>query len=215
MVFSPHNPDVVLSASDDHTARLWRATTGEETHTLKGHTDVVRAAAFSPHKPALAATAGDDGTVRLWDVVEGKALGGPLMDGRRRESIRAVAFDPLDADVLVSTGDSGQVLVWSLSKRDVTAQLPLVHGGLSVAMSHFDSGVVVAGSDSRRVPVWRVRLEGGRPAGGVGARAVRHVHGWASWAWGVLGFLGSTLRMVVLLVGVVAVLRGVQVWLGY
>ena len=42
------SPSPPLPRAQDQTVRLWDASTGAETHTLKGHTIYVLAAAFSP-----------------------------------------------------------------------------------------------------------------------------------------------------------------------
>ncbi|MBA3393851.1 MAG: protein kinase [Deltaproteobacteria bacterium] len=68
-VFSPDGRTVV-TISDDHTARLWDATTGKSLHELRGHRDWVRAVAFAPAGDAVL-TVSWDGTARFWDVATG------------------------------------------------------------------------------------------------------------------------------------------------
>ena len=47
VAFSPDGKRIV-SGSGDRTVKVWDATTGQETLTLKGHTRTVRSVAFSP-----------------------------------------------------------------------------------------------------------------------------------------------------------------------
>ena len=55
----------ILTASDDGTARVWDAETGEQILILSGHTDGVRQAMWNTDESRIL-TAGEDGTVRQW-----------------------------------------------------------------------------------------------------------------------------------------------------
>ena len=73
-----------LTASNDHTPKLWNIQTGETVRELKGHTNLVNAVALTPDgKNAL--TASDDHTLRLWNLKSGAqiasyAADSPLMN---------------------------------------------------------------------------------------------------------------------------------------
>lgn len=86
------NPDgtLLVTASDDGTARLWQIPSGTFLRTFAGHNGAVMDAAFSPDGLMLA-TAGVDGTTRLWDVETGQLL--RTIHGHT-VAVTAVAFSP-------------------------------------------------------------------------------------------------------------------------
>jgi WD40 repeat protein len=63
----------ILTASDDGTAKVWDASSGEELLTLAGHEDMVLSAEWSPSGDRLA-TASADGTGRVWNASSGEEL---------------------------------------------------------------------------------------------------------------------------------------------
>jgi WD40 repeat protein len=71
-VFSPEGA-CILTAGDDHVARLWEAGSGKLVAELKGHSNWVYRAAFSPDGTRIV-TASYDGTARVWDWGSGKTL---------------------------------------------------------------------------------------------------------------------------------------------
>src|SRR2546430_3405164 len=66
------NPDgrMILSASDDHTLKLWDVATGRLIRTFKGHADEVTRAVFSPDGRLMPAVSGRD--CRVWVQATGK-----------------------------------------------------------------------------------------------------------------------------------------------
>ena len=62
----------ILTGSQDGTARIWDATTGENTLTLT-HTDWVMAVAWSPDGHHIL-TGSPDGTARIWDATTGEQV---------------------------------------------------------------------------------------------------------------------------------------------
>jgi WD40 repeat protein len=69
VAFSPDSRRIV-TGSQDKTAKVWDAATGQELLTLKGHTGGVRSVAFSPDGTRIV-TGSDDRTAKLWDAVTG------------------------------------------------------------------------------------------------------------------------------------------------
>ena len=59
-----------MSASYDHTARIWNAATGDCQAELKGHSDRVISAVFSPDGRHIVSVS-DDHTARIWNTATG------------------------------------------------------------------------------------------------------------------------------------------------
>lgn len=98
--FSP-NGQFVLTASGDHTAKMWNARTGEEIHTFTGHTGAVTSALFSPNG-RLVLTSSGDGTARLWDAEMGDAI--RSFEGHTSQ-LNSAAFSPDGRYVLTTSSD--------------------------------------------------------------------------------------------------------------
>jgi WD40 repeat protein len=64
---------LVVTASNDQTARVWDVTTGRLVSTLSGHGNYVNSAAFSADGTRVV-TAGNDGAARIWDVSTGREI---------------------------------------------------------------------------------------------------------------------------------------------
>jgi WD40 repeat protein len=90
---------MILSASSDHTLRLWDVESGQALRRFSGHTGGVWGCAFSPDG-RLILSASADRTLRLWDVESGAERTRWLTD----VAIYCCAFSPHGRRILA--GDS-------------------------------------------------------------------------------------------------------------
>lgn len=76
---------MVVSGSEDGTAKVWELMTGECLATLHGHTKGVRAVSFSPDSKQVA-TGSFDNSARLWSIGSAQCTGtlkvGWVVEGR-------------------------------------------------------------------------------------------------------------------------------------
>jgi WD40 repeat protein/tRNA A-37 threonylcarbamoyl transferase component Bud32 len=103
----------VVTASEDRTARVWNATTGEPITPPLTHRHAVVRAAFSPDGRRVLTSAGDEreGEVHLWDAATGQCLC-TLLD--EASPVSHVAFSPDGQRVVTAGGplNQGQARVW-------------------------------------------------------------------------------------------------------
>jgi WD40 repeat protein len=93
--------DFIVSASRDHTLKVWDAQTGTARLTLIGHTDAVWGCAISPACDFVA-SASADRMLKLWDVHTGTCLTTLPLNG----FLLACAFCP-DGNYIVVGGEDG------------------------------------------------------------------------------------------------------------
>ena len=99
----------VLTASDDHTARIWDAHNGTTLTPILQHDDEVLSAAFSADG-TLVVTGTGAGKVSLWNAFTGKALYAPFaLSGE----VVAVAFSPDGTTIAAGTGN-GALCSWNV-----------------------------------------------------------------------------------------------------
>jgi WD40 repeat protein/serine/threonine protein kinase len=112
------SPDgrLVLSASNDETARLWNAADGRPVGSALVHRGEVFVAAFSPDG-TVAVTGGYDATARFWSVPSGAPLGEPM----RHSGVVMSAIFSNDGTLLLTGGSVDR----SARLWDVATCLPL------------------------------------------------------------------------------------------
>jgi WD40 repeat protein/class 3 adenylate cyclase len=98
----------VVTASEDGTARVWNARTGQPVTPPLRHDGPVLFAAFSPDGHQVVTASADD-TARVWDASSGEALGDPL---RHEAAVQYAAFSP-DGKLVATVGKDNVAHVWN------------------------------------------------------------------------------------------------------
>ncbi len=152
VAFSPVNDNLLASAGENNTIKLWNLRRGTA-RTLKGHTDVVNSIAFSPNGRLLASVS-HDRTIKLWNVHNQQNIA-TLREGTLFGS---VAFSP-DGKLLATAGWM-HVKLWDVGRRVVVATLLHDQQVQTVAFSA-DGEFLAVGDSSREgsgtVKVWNIQ----------------------------------------------------------
>ena len=99
--------NLLASASDDKSIRLWQLPTGAACGELLGHTGAVKAVAFHPHHPILA-SGSQDRSIKLWDCQTEQVI--QTLVGHSG-TVNALAFS-LDGQILVSGSSDKTLKLW-------------------------------------------------------------------------------------------------------
>ena len=156
VAFSPDGKRIV-TGSNDRTARLWDAATGQEILALKGHTLWITSVAFSPDGKRIVTGAGDysqpgkmQGEAKVWDAATGQEL---LSLRGHADCVWAVRFSP-DGQHIVTASDDQTARVWDAATGQEIFTFRGHAGGVrSVAFSP-DGQRIITGSVDETAKVW-------------------------------------------------------------
>ena len=148
--FSPDGKRLV-TGSDDGTARLWNAQTGQPITPPLRHQGKVWIARFTPDGKWLG-TASSDGSAQIWDAVSGEPRAPSL---RHSGPVNWIAFSPT-GDQVVSASDDQTARIWDA----VTGkqQAVLRHAGpVKTAEFSPDGRYLLTASADRTARLWEAK----------------------------------------------------------
>jgi len=139
--------DFLVSASMDHSLKLWDCNTARSRSSFRGHVDSVNSCKFQPYANCFISGSGDK-TVSLWDMRTNQCV--QTLYGHLN-AVNNVAFN-LKADTVASCDADGVVKIWDL--RMVQEKYPqLDTGRLPATSCAFDKSgtVLLVGSEDGSV----------------------------------------------------------------
>ena len=144
----------ILTWSDDHTARLWDAHTGQVLGQPLQHKGPVNGALFSRDESRIL-TWSDDHTAQLWDAKTGQPLGQPL---RHESRVNGALFNRDGSRVLTWSGEphgsKGVVRVWDAHTGQALGR-PLQHKApVNGALFNRDESRILTWSGDGTARVW-------------------------------------------------------------
>ena len=147
VAFAPDG-QMLASAGNDGTVRLWDPNDGQYIRSLLGHRDWVRGVGFSRDGRLLASTGGD-ATVRLWDPTTGRQVGqcnGPV-------AMNAAVFAP-DGRLVASAGSDGIVRLWDPATGGQVNELAGHRDWVRAVAFSPDGRLLASAGDDQSVRLW-------------------------------------------------------------
>ena len=138
---------LLVTASEDKTARIWDAASGQEVHKLT-HDGWVYGASFSPDRTTVV-TWSVDNTARIWDVSSGQEIHRLTHNG----PMRAAAFNP-DSTKLVTCSIDGTARIWDVSSGQEIHRL--TPNQIRAATFSPDGTKVLTGGNDSTARIWDV-----------------------------------------------------------
>jgi WD40 repeat protein len=143
----------IVSGSQDNTAQVWDATTGNNVHIYRNQGNAVNGVAWSPDGTRVA-LASDDGTVLIWNpsaTAPDLIYKGHMNNNSGRAL--SVAWSP-DGKYIASGGNDDTVRVWD-AKNGTTVLIYKGHTDIVGAVAWSPDGTRIAsGSNDDTVQVW-------------------------------------------------------------
>ncbi len=136
---------IIASASDDLTIRLWDRQTGKELLILQGHTQFVKSVDFHPQDQNILVSGSWDRTIRLWDISTKSQI--KVLAGHQNK-VNVVLFHR-DGTILASGSSDKLVKLWHPATGEMITSLKghklavtaLAFNGLFLASASVDSTI--------------------------------------------------------------------------
>lgn len=159
----------LLSASRDHTVKLWDMETGFCDHTFSDHSDWVRCLAIRNHDGGIWASSGNDQTIYVYDsgtkdkvcelrghehVVETLAF---VCEESFPKASKQLKDIETVRDYLASAGRDRSVRLWSISTASCVAVFSAHENWVRALLVHPSGNYIISAGDDRTIRVFDIK----------------------------------------------------------
>lgn len=116
----------VITASSDHSIKVWNSFTGDLIQVLNGHKDETYVVESHPLDSKILLSAGHDGKLFLWNIITGEILASfqNTIDGQGCGAVFDAKWSP-DGSMFAATDSHGRILTFGFGEPDVIRKVPL------------------------------------------------------------------------------------------
>ncbi len=141
--------NLIASASEDCTVKLWNLTTGKAVHTLSGHPAFVYAVTFSS-KEQIVVSGDYNGAIKIWDIITGKEIATLLGSD---SVINSLAISP-DGRILASASNQ-KISLWDLKTKQLIYTFTDLDHVNDLVFS--PDGRMIISAISSQVKIWDIK----------------------------------------------------------
>eukprot|EP00731_Ephydatia_muelleri_P022653 Em0015g236a len=144
------NDKLIVTGSQDKTAKLWQRSDGSLLGTFKGHRRGVWSVKFSPVDQCIATTSGDS-TIKLWAIADFSCV--KTFEGHTSSVLRAIFITR--GMQIASSGSDGLVKVWTIKTNECVATLDLHTEKIWALTGSLDDQWLLSGGADSLICQWK------------------------------------------------------------
>ena len=148
--FTPDN-QMLVTASEDKTIKIWHRTTYQEICTLTGHSQAVLCLAISPNSHILASGSADH-TIKLWHLQTGQEIA--TLTGHNK-SVLSLAISP-NSHILASSSADHTIKLWNIQTGQLLHTLTDHRKSVLCLGISTDGRILASGSADRTTKLWNL-----------------------------------------------------------